>query len=159
MPGNKWPDTYCACSPKSYELLFDVMDEYIEVMKPRMVHAGHDEWFPPMAWVPCCKDKDPGEVFGEDLRKVHDYLEKKSIRMAIWGDYLLEGVRGKGMQKRSASDGLTYQAPGAMTPEQVRALVPKDILIFNWFWSKEEGGESQLRHSSMSLGFDRFTAT
>ena len=29
-----------------------------------------------------------------------------------------------------------------MSPEQVRALVPKDILIFNWFWSEEEGGET-----------------
>jgi hypothetical protein len=28
-----------------------------------------------------------------------------------------------------------------MTPQQVRELVPKDILIFNWFWSAEEKGE------------------
>jgi Glycosyl hydrolase family 20, domain 2/Glycosyl hydrolase family 20, catalytic domain len=142
VPDVKWPDTYCACDPRSYELLFDVMDEYIEVMKPRMIHAGHDEWFAPFGLGPCCKDKDPGEVYGEDIRKVHDYLAKKSIRMAIWGDYLLERVRGKGLQKRSAPDGFKYQAPGAMTPEQVRALVPKDILIFNWFWSEEEGGET-----------------
>ncbi len=142
VPDVKWPDTYCACDPRSYELLFDVMDEYIEVMKPRMVHAGHDEWFAPYGLGPCCKDRDPGEVYGEDIRKVHGYLAKKGIRMAIWGDYLLERVRGKGLQKRSAPDGFKYQAPGAMTPEQVRALVPRDILMFNWFWSEEEGGET-----------------
>ncbi len=142
VPDTKWPDTYCACDPRSYELLFDVMDEYIEVMKPRMVHAGHDEWFAPFGLGPCCKDKDPGEVYGEDIRKVHGYLAKKGIRMAIWGDYLLERVRGKGLQKRSAPDGFAYQAPGAMAPPQVRALVPKDILIFNWFWNEEEGGET-----------------
>ena len=142
VPDVKWPDTYCACDPGSYELLFDVMDEYIEVMKPRMIHAGHDEWFAPFGLGPCCKDRDPGEVYGDDLRKVHDYLANKGIRMAIWGDYLLERVRGKGLQARSAPDGFKYQAPGAMTPEQVRALVPKDILIFNWFWSEEEGGET-----------------
>ncbi len=142
VPGVKWPDTYCACDPRSYELLFDVMDEYIEVMKPKMVHAGHDEWFAPFGLGPCCKDRDPGEVYGEDLRKVHGYLAKKGIRMAIWGDYLLERVRGKGRQKRSAPDGFKYEAPGAMTPEQVRKLVPKDILMFNWFWNEEEGGAS-----------------
>ncbi|HVN83129.1 MAG TPA: glycoside hydrolase family 20 zincin-like fold domain-containing protein [Terriglobia bacterium] len=142
VPDVKWPDTYCACNPKSYELLFDVMDEYIEVMKPKMIHAGHDEWFAPFGLGPCCKDKDPGEVYGEDLKKVHGYLATKGIRMAIWGDYLLERVRGKGLQKRTAPDGFVYQAPGAMTPQQVKALVPKDILIFNWFWSEEEGGES-----------------
>ena len=142
VPDVKWPDTYCACDPRSYELLFDVMDEYIEVMKPRMVHAGHDEWFAPYGLGPCCKDRDPGEVYGEDIRKVHSYLARKGIRMAIWGDYLLERVRGKGLQARSAPDGFKYKAPGAMSPEQVRALVPKDILIFNWFWSGEEGGET-----------------
>jgi hypothetical protein len=142
-PGEKWPDTYCACNPKSYALLFDVMDEYIEVMKPRMVHAGHDEWFAPYGLGECCKGKDPGEVYGSDLAKIHDYLAKKGIKLAIWGDYLLEGVRGKGMQKRTAQDGFTYFSPGAMTPEQVNKLVPKDILIFNWFWSEEEKGEVQ----------------
>jgi hypothetical protein len=142
VPDVKWPDTYCACDPRSYELLFDVMDEYVEVMKPRMVHAGHDEWFAPFGLGECCKDRDPGEVYGEDIRKVHGYLTNKGIRMAIWGDYLLERVRGKGLQKRSTPDGFKYHAPGAMTPEQVRALVPKDILIFNWFWSEEEGGET-----------------
>jgi len=142
-PGEKWPGTYCACNPRSYALLFDVMDEYIEVMKPRMVHAGHDEWFAPYGLGECCKDKDPGEVYGRDLAKIHDYLAKKGIKMAIWGDYLLEGVRGKGLRKRTASDGFSYYAPGAMSPEQVKKLVPKDILIFNWFWSKEEKGEAR----------------
>jgi hypothetical protein len=27
-----------------------------------------------------------------------------------------------------------------MTPEQVERLIPKDILLFNWFWSGSEGG-------------------
>ena len=143
VPGEKWPDTYCACNPKSYELLFDVMDEYLEVMRPKMVHAGHDEWFAPYGLGECCKGKDPGEVYGRDLAKIHAYLANKGIKMAIWGDYLLEGVRGKGLQKRRAPDGFSYSSPGAMTPEQVKSLVPKDILIFNWFWSEEEKGEVQ----------------
>jgi glycosyl hydrolase family 20 len=143
VPGEKWPDTYCACNPKSYELLFDVMDEYLEVMRPKMVHAGHDEWFAPYGLGECCKGKDPGEVYGRDLKTIHAYLANKGIQMAIWGDYLLEGVRGKGLQKRTAPDGFSYFSPGGMTPEQVKSLVPKDILIFNWFWSEEEKGEVQ----------------
>lgn len=142
-PGEKWPGTYCACDPKSYALLFEVMDEYLEVMKPKLVHAGHDEWFAPYGLGECCKDKNPGEVYGLDLAKIHDYLAEKGIKMAIWGDYLLEGVRGRGLQKRTAPDGFSYSAAGAMAPEQVQRLVPKDILIFNWFWSEEEKGEVQ----------------
>jgi Glycosyl hydrolase family 20, domain 2/Glycosyl hydrolase family 20, catalytic domain len=141
VPGDKWPDTYCPSNPQSYDLLFDVMDEFIEVTRPKMVHAGHDEWFAPFGLCPRCRGKDPGELYGRDLRRIHEYLAKQNIRMAIWGDYLLENVRGRGLQRRVAPDGWVYYSPGAMTPQQVRALVPKDILIFNWFWSEEEKGE------------------
>ncbi|HTV56523.1 MAG TPA: family 20 glycosylhydrolase, partial [Terriglobia bacterium] len=141
VPGDKWPDTYCPSNPQSYDLLFEVMDEYIQVTRPKMVHAGHDEWFAPFGLCPRCRGKDPGELYGHDLGRIHDYLAKQGIRMAIWGDYLLENVRGRGLQRHVAPDGWVYYSPGAMTPQQVRALVPKDILIFNWFWSAEEKGE------------------
>lgn len=142
VPGDKWPDTYCASNPQSYKLLFEVMDEFLEVMKPGMVHAGHDEWFAPFGLCPCCKSKNPGEVYGNDLIKVHEYLANKNIKMAIWGDYLLESVRGKGLRRHVTPDGWVYHSPGAMTPQQVKELVPKDILIFNWFWSEREKGRS-----------------
>ncbi|MFN7998829.1 MAG: glycoside hydrolase family 20 zincin-like fold domain-containing protein [Bryobacteraceae bacterium] len=139
VPGVKWPDTYCPSNPASYKLLFDVYDEYIDLLKPAMIHAGHDELFLPVGLCPRCKDKDIRERYGEDVRKIHDYLAAKGIRLAIWGDMLLEGVRGKGLQDKKTSDGYAYKTPGAMTPEQVERLVPKDILLFNWFWAPEEG--------------------
>jgi Glycosyl hydrolase family 20, domain 2/Glycosyl hydrolase family 20, catalytic domain len=142
VPGDKWPDTYCPSNPKSYTLLFEVMDEFLEVMKPKMVHAGHDEWFAPFGLCPCCKSKNPGEVYGHDLIKVREYLANKDIKMAIWGDYLLESVRGKGMRRHVTHDGWVYYSPAAMTPQQVKELVPKDILIFNWFWSLKWKGKS-----------------
>ncbi|MGH9326886.1 MAG: glycoside hydrolase family 20 zincin-like fold domain-containing protein [Terriglobia bacterium] len=147
VPGDKWPDTYCASNPKTYKLLFEVMDEFIEVMKPRMIDAGHDEWFAPFGLCPCCKDKDPGEVYGHDLIRIHDHLAEKNIKMAIWGDYLLESVRGKGLKRHVTPTGWVYHSPGAMTPQQVEKLVPKDILILNWFWQlrwKGKSNEAQL---------------
>jgi len=139
VPGEQWPDTYCPSNPESYKLLFDVYDEYIELLHPRMIHAGHDELFLPVGLCPRCKDKDIRERYGEDVRKIHDYLKSKGIRMAIWGDMLLEGVRGSGLQSKKTRDGFAYFTPGAMTPEQVRRLIPNDILIFNWFWSGSDG--------------------
>ncbi|HZU24345.1 MAG TPA: beta-N-acetylhexosaminidase [Bryobacteraceae bacterium] len=151
VPGEKWPDTYCPSNPASYKLLFDVYDEYIEVLKPRIIHAGHDELFLPVGLCPRCGNKDIGERYGEDVRKIHDYLAGKGIRMAIWGDMLLEGVRGKGLQKKTAPDGWTYYAPGGMTPEQVARLIPKDILIFNWFWGEERSEEHEARLDEMGF--------
>ncbi|HTQ53566.1 MAG TPA: beta-N-acetylhexosaminidase [Bryobacteraceae bacterium] len=165
VPGVKWPGVYCPSNPASYKLLFDVYDEYIELLKPRLVHAGHDELFQAVGMCPRCKDKDIGERYGEDVRTIHDYLASKGIRMAIWGDMLLEGVRGKGLQTRHAPDGFSYKVAGGMTPEQVNRLVPKDVLIFNWFWSAEEGSwteaqaegfEGELEHMGFQQVFGNF---
>jgi Glycosyl hydrolase family 20, domain 2/Glycosyl hydrolase family 20, catalytic domain len=142
FPGDAWPDTYCPSNPATYQLLFEVMDEYLEVTQPKMVHTGHDEWFAPFGLCPRCKGKQYGEVYAGDLRKIHEYLSEKNLRMAMWGDYLVEAVRSKGLQKRKTPDGWAYESPGALSPQQVKELVPKDILIFNWFWSAEEHGEA-----------------
>ncbi|XOV91563.1 MAG: glycoside hydrolase family 20 zincin-like fold domain-containing protein [Bacteroidota bacterium] len=134
-PGDRWPDTYCPSNPASYELMFDVYDEYIDVIKPKMIHIGHDEWWgAPTGVCPRCKGKDYSRLFANDVNKIHDYLANKGIKVAMWGDYLLESVRNKGPQNRVSSTGVKYQTPGALPPEMVRESIPKDILVFNWFW-------------------------
>ncbi|HEX7845588.1 MAG TPA: beta-N-acetylhexosaminidase [Chitinophagaceae bacterium] len=134
-PGDTWPDTYCPSNPKSYDLMFGVYDEYLEVIKPKMVHIGHDEWWgAPTEVCPNCKGKDYSKLFAGDVQKIHGYFAKKGIRIAMWGDYLLESVREKGTQKRTSSTGVKYETPGALPPSVVKEMIPKDILIFNWFW-------------------------
>ena len=155
VPGELWPDTYCPSNPESYKLLFDVYDEYIELLHPKLLHAGHDELFLPVGLCPRCKDKDIRERYGEDVRKIHDYLQSKGIRLAIWGDMLLEGVRGKGLQPKKTPDGFAYSTPGAMTPEQVERMIPKDILLFNWFWSGSEGGDSEAKAQGFEAELDK----
>jgi Glycosyl hydrolase family 20, domain 2/Glycosyl hydrolase family 20, catalytic domain len=137
VPENKWPDIYCPSNPKSYSLVFEVYDEYIEVLKPKMVHIGHDELFLPVGASPKCDDADIGELYGQDVKKIHDHLASKGVKTALWGDMLLQSVRGVGLQKKRAPDGWTYSAPGGLTREQVDRLIPKDCLIFNWFWADE----------------------
>lgn len=148
VPGDQWPDTYCASNPASHRLLFDVVDEFLEVIRPKLVNAGHDEWFAPFGLCPRCRGREPGDVYGEDVRRIHDHLAEKNARMTFWGDYLLENVRGKGLQKRRTRSGWSYSTPGALTPEQVKRFIPKDALILNWFWDERgkgpENGE-QLR--------------
>ena len=143
VPGDKWPDTYCPSNPDTYKLLFEVYDEYLDLLKPRTVHVGHDELFAPIGLCPKCGDRDIGERYGEDVSRIHSYLRKKNIDMAMWGDMLLESVRGKGLRTKRAPDGWNYKVAGGMTPEQVNRLIPKDILIFNWFWAKAEGEWSE----------------
>jgi hypothetical protein len=138
VPGERWPDTYCPSNPQSQQLYFEVLDEYLEVMKPKMVHIGHDELYVPINLCPRCRGKDLRELFAEDIIAVHEHLSRRGIRMGMWGDMLLEDVRGKGPQNHVTPDKFHYQTTGALTPEQVQKL-PKDILLGNWFWIVDEG--------------------
>jgi hypothetical protein len=137
--------------------MFDVYDEYIEVIKPKMIHIGHDEWWgAPLGVCPLCKGKDNSELFAGDINKIHGYLAKKGIKVAMWGDYLLESVRKAGVQNRTSSTGMKYQTPGAVRPEVVKNSIPKDILIFNWFW-RNESREMEINNFGFTQIFGNFT--
>jgi hypothetical protein len=154
IPEAEWPDTYCPSNPQVYSLLFDVLDEYIEVMKPRIVHAGHDEWRMPWGVCPLCRGKDPRELYAQDINKIHDHLAQRGIKMSIYGDHLIEPLRGVRLQKASTPEGQPYETPGALSPQQVRKLIPKDILIYNWFWSdghEPEGEEGEGEANEVAL--------
>jgi glycosyl hydrolase family 20 len=142
IPEAEWPDTYCPSNPQSYKLLFDVLDEYIQVMKPRMIHIGHDEWRMPWGVCPLCRSHDPRELFAQDVRKIHDHLAAQGVKTALWGDHLLEAVTGKRLSPRVSPSGYHYDIPGGLSAAQVRALIPKDILVFNWFWNDAENRPS-----------------
>jgi hypothetical protein len=135
IPQEEWPDTYCPSLPGVYKLLFDVYDEYIEVVKPKMVHIGHDEWRMPWGVCPRCREKDPRELYAADVNEIHDYLKRKGIRTAMWSDHLLENVRGAKLSKPWwDAPGYDYKIPGSLSPDQVKRWIPKDILMFNWLW-------------------------
>ncbi len=137
-PNQEYPDTYCPLKPEVYRLYFDVLDEYIDVIHPSMIHVGHDEWRMEKDVCELCRGKDYNELYARDLNTIHAYLAKKGIRVAIWGDHLLESVYGKDFQVWKTSTGYQYRIPASLRPDQVETLIPKDILIFNWFWSSIE---------------------
>ncbi|NCU03564.1 MAG: family 20 glycosylhydrolase, partial [Chitinophagaceae bacterium] len=156
-PGDTWPDTYCPSNPKSYELMFGVYDEYLEVLKPKMVQIGHDEWWgAPTQVCPLCRNKDYSKLFAQDVQKLHSYFAKRGIKVAMWGDYLLESVREKGTQKRTSSTGVKYETPGALPPAVVKEMIPKDILIFNWFWI-DQLKEKELDDMGFTQVYGNFT--
>lgn len=134
----EWPDTYCPSEPRVYDLLFDVLDEYIEVMKPAMVHIGHDEWRMPLGLCPRCKGKDPTELYAADVNRIYAHLRSKGVATGMYGDHLIEALRGKKVRHNENRGGEPYDMPGGLSAQQVKQLIPKDILIFNWFWDSRK---------------------
>jgi hypothetical protein len=134
-PNQEYPDTYCPLKPKIYDIYFTVLDEYIDVIHPSMIHIGHDEWRMEKDVCALCRGKDYNELYAKDLTKIYQYLKKKGIQVAIWGDHLMESVYGKDFQVWKTSTGYQYKIPASLKPAQVDSLIPKDILVFNWFWN------------------------
>ena len=89
-PDMAWPDSYCPSNPESYRILFAVMDEYLDLLKPRRVHIGHDEWRAG-AFCARCRGKDTGELFAQDVLKISRHLDERGIETWLWGDHFVDG--------------------------------------------------------------------
>lgn len=82
------PDTYCPSNPASYDLLFDVLDEVLEVFNPPVVHIAHDEWYQ-IGVCDKCKDKDPAQIYADDVWKIYEYLKERNVETMVWNDKLV----------------------------------------------------------------------
>ena len=106
--------SYCPQNPKSYEIVYDLIDEIVEVVRPRrFVHMGHDEIYQ-LGLCPKCKNVPKDVLYEKHVTAMHDYLAKKGLRMMIWSDAL------QPMSK--------YQCYPAL------ARLPKDILFLDFIW-------------------------
>lgn len=113
-PKTFYKHSACPSNPKTYEILFDICDEIIDVVQPKeYVHMGHDEVYE-IGVCPICKTKDPAELLANDLNLIHDYLAKKGLKMMIWADMLQNCTK--------------YLTSPAIHK------IPKDILMLDFIW-------------------------
>lgn len=125
---------YCPSNPKSYEILFDLIDEIVDVFKPtEYVHMGHDEVYE-IGVCPVCKGKDPAVLYYEDIMKIRSHLMKKGLKMIIWSDMI-----------QPSSPYLTRPALD---------MIPKDIFLldFIWYFHLEKDIEDPLLERGFNVG-------
>jgi len=126
----KNPYAYCPSNPRSYEFIFSVIDEAIDLFDhPKYLHIGHDEVsmigeFPSPS---CerCRDKTEGELFLQDTLKLYEHLKGKGVQTMMWGDMLL-------------TPGEAPDAANAKTLEEAqrrRDALPEDIVIADWHYA------------------------
>ena len=113
-PDKFYPHCYCPSNEKSYEIIFDLLDEIIEVFEPReFVHMGHDEVYD-IGVCKLCKEKNPAHLFADDVNRFYKHLKKRGLRMMIWSDMLQPVTK--------------YKTPPAID------LIPKDIVLMDFIW-------------------------
>ncbi len=121
-----YPDAYCPLNPDSHKIIFDMIDEVIEVFEPeRYIEMGHDEVYT-LGVCERCKDKDRAELYALDVNKIYDYLKSKGLGMMIWSDMI--------------QDFRPYAVPGAID------MIPKDIVMmdFVWYFATDRDIETRL---------------
>ncbi len=128
-----YPDTYCPNHPDVYKLVFDIMDEVIEVFQPKMINIGHDEFYT-MCLCPRCKDTRPDDIFAADVTRIHAFLTGRGIRTAMWGEKLLPVVTQNGSTFGGSE---AYRHPRWKYPAvyTCQSKLPKDILMIHWYYS------------------------
>ncbi len=105
--------TMCPNHPDYYKVTFGIIDEVLEVFKPkRYVHLGHDEVYN-VSECAICKDIPKAEIVAKEITSLHDYVAEKNLTMMIWADMVQT---------------IEYSAPSAVSH------IPKDIIMLDFIW-------------------------
>ncbi len=153
-----YPDTYCPSHPDTYKLIFDVLDEVVEVFDPKYINIGHDEWYS-IGICDRCRGKKPEELYAGDIIRIHDYLSQKGVKTIMWGDKLLDGR--KGLQPQGGAEIPMFQNYDRQNGEYLGVipatyksidLIPDDTYICNWYWH-HDNNNYDLECKKRGLGF------
>lgn len=132
----EWPNrddlyckSYCPLHPDVHKVVFDLVDEILEVFEADAFHAGMDEvFYLGHSKCPRCSGRDKAELFAGEVRRVRDHLADQGAELWIWGDRLIDGkTTGIGMWEGSMNN--TYWAID---------LIPKDVFICDWHYERAD---------------------
>ena len=113
-PDEFYAHSFCPSNEKSYEILFDLMEEIIETFEPKeYVHMGHDEVYQ-IGVCPECKKRKPADIYYDDVMRLYNFLKEKNLKMMIWSDMI--------------NPESSYKTVSALN------RLPNDILLLDFIW-------------------------
>lgn len=125
-PNEFYKHNLCPRHPQYYDLIFSLIDEIVEVIRPeRFVHIGHDEGYD-LATCPICEGH-AAEIFAEEVTRLHDHIAELGRETMMWSDMI-------------HPDTDKY-----LVPEAAKDL-PRDIVMldFTWYFSLDRDIEDEL---------------
>jgi hexosaminidase len=124
-PEAKW--AYCVTNPDTYEFIFTVLQETLDLFECEWLHIGHDE-YADRGRVPFRESSTPytvEQLFVKDTLKLHGWLKERGVRTLMWGDMLLA--------KGEAPD--ACHAKSTESAAKLRDELPDDIIITDWHYA------------------------
>ena len=129
---------YCTSCPDLYPFVFDILEEIIEIFQPKYVCIGHDEAISSydsrerksIIGCPHCRNKEPYQIFRDDIIRLHNYLAKKNIKLTMWADMFLNP---EDFSESSFAQSGCYGGP----PDNLHLAldeIPRDIIMWDWHY-------------------------
>lgn len=155
-----YPDTYCPSHPDTYPLVFDILDEIIDVFRPAYMNIGHDECYT-LAKCPRCREKDPVDLYVGDIVRINDYLRERNVKTIMWSEKFIDNVM------LLDEDG-QYHGYGGIgdplldVPKCIGCVgkVPKNVTLLHWYWSLCDGErEKELQDMGYPMLYGNFRGT
>lgn len=117
--------SYCPRHPKVHTVLFDLIDELMDVTGADAFHAGMDEVFL-LGEKECkrCRGRNKAQLFANEVKVLRDHMAKRHQELWIWADRLLDGtVTGIGKWEASQND-----------TAAALQMIPKDVVLADWHY-------------------------
>ena len=128
--------TYDPRNPRVYELVFEFLDELIDVMQPNTILIGHDEvkGLTPASrrqrkWMNEGEQPLPPELFLKDVLILNEFLQDRNLGVWMWGDMLIDWREFREMHKKN------FHGIGGY--KDLRDKIPENILIADWHYHHE----------------------
>jgi len=132
----EWPNeeglyckSYCPLHSGVHKIVFELVDELLNVFEASDFHAGLDEvFYLGEEECPRCSGHDKAELFAGEVWKIRNHLAEKDRKLWMWGDRLLDGkTSGMGMWEASMNN--THRAID---------MIPKDVFICDWHYERPD---------------------
>ena len=124
--GSYYSRSICLTNPVVKIILFELIDELLEVFEADAMHIGCDEVFN-IGLCEECKKYSNAKLFGDWVTAVHDHLASRGARMLLWGDRFLNADETGYGEYESSANGTD---PAINT-------VPKDIIMCDWHYESQ----------------------
>ncbi len=117
LPVNFCAHAYCPSREDSMRYIKDIIDEIVEVARPRRyVHIGHDEIYQ-VGSCPICAPKGKARVYVDHIMELYNYMKDMGLGIMIWSDMLHETT-----------------TPYSRETSKARDMLPKDIVMLDFTW-------------------------
>lgn len=128
----EWSIPYCPSSERTYKIMFNALEDVIQLLKPCYISVGHDE-IRGLNRDSRCKRRNltNSEILADEINRLNDFVKSvdSDVRLLMWDDMLNPWHEGGNEEYQIQFGGITGKTSDAID------LIPKDIILMVWWYA------------------------